>query len=367
MTRDKELTSTSDVWLRAAFRLLSIVLLVLLVVGTTAILLLNALYDYDELRPHQLWRPVLYRNAILSVPCLGLLYFSRLRTETPVAPAMSARITALSTRLLRGVLWVGLAIVAIAEAAGVAENVLFHQTLTPTRTPAQTLNLLYSVLTALLAAVYLGRTRASAHGRHVFIEPARKLRSLLWHALKISALFGVSFGAVFAVGAFVFFKAPGPYVAVLAGAYVLAGVLCGGLVGGIVAARNRTEQIVRGSYSLAEPLIQTLLRPATMSRAPDSSSDAIPPVSRERPPGVLAKLAQWQFRRSMRGHWIADLLHDDTGQGTGAGESLEQLVGERLVRLTIDDIRGRLRLMLWAAHALAAILWWAPAWLALLV
>jgi len=37
------------------------------------------------------------------------------------------------------------------------------------------------------------------------------------------------------------------------------------------------------------------------------------------------------------------------------------LLRERLVRLTIDDVRARLRLMLWATYALAVVLWWAPA------
>ena len=358
---------------RAALRLLLVVLLALLALDTIAILLLNAIYDPDALRHRHLWRPVLLRNVILSIPCLLLLYFSRSSAEVPLAESADGRVRPPFTKLLRILLSMALLLVAAVEAVVLAGNLVFHQTLTVMRTPSQTLNLLYSVLTGLTALAYLSRTRASRPpGGDVPIELRSTVRSLLWHSLKRSAQFSTMFAAAFIAGAYVFYKTivegsefPPALLAghlmVLAVGYVVAGVLCGATAGGLQAARERTEQLVRGSYSLAEPLIYTLIQSAAMTASTVSPPNAIVLAAPERARGVMGRMVQSRFLRLLRGHWVIELLHDYAYREAGsAGDSLERLLRERLIRLTIDDVRGRLRLMLWATYALAVVLWWVP-------
>jgi hypothetical protein len=363
---------------RVALRLLLVVLLALLAINAIAILLLNAIYDPDALRHRHLWRPVLLRNLILSIPCLLVLYFSRSSADVPLAESVHGRVRSLFTRLLRILLWMALFLVAAVEAMVLTGNLVFHQTLTVTRTPSQTLNLLYSVLIGLAASVYLTRTSASRpRGGDVPIELRTTVRSLLWHSLKRSAQFSTMFAAAFIVGAYVFYKTivegsefPPALLAgnliVLAVGYVVAGVLCGAAAGGLQATRERTEQLIRGSYSLAEPLIQTLIQRASVIASTVSPPNAIVLATPERARGVLDRMVQSRFLRLLQGHWVVELLHDYASPGGGsAGDSLERLLRERLIQLTIDDVRGRLHLMLWATYALAIVLWWAPALLTL--
>jgi hypothetical protein len=156
------------------------------------------------------------------------------------------------------------------------------------------------------------------------------------------------------------------HLMLLAVGYVVAGVLCGAMAGGLQAALERTEQLVRGSYSLTEPLIQTLIQSAAMTASIVSPQKVIALAAPERARGVMGRMVQSRFLRLLRGHWVIDLLRDYASRGAGsAGDSLERVLRERLIRLTIDDLRGRLRLLLWVTYALAVILWWAPTLLTL--
>jgi hypothetical protein len=371
------LDATLTAGARAALRVLLVVLLLLLAIDTVATLLLNAIYDPNALRHRHLWRPVLLRDVLLSIPCLLLLYFSRSSAGVPLAGA-GARARLPFTRLLRILLWMALLLVVAVEAVVLAGNLLFYQTLTVTRTPSQTLNLLYSVLFGLAALVYLTRTRAlRPPAGDVPIELRTTVRSLLTHSLKRSAQFSTMFAAAFIVGAYVFDKTiversqfPPALLAghlmLLAVGYVVAGVLCGAMAGGLQAALERTEQLVRGSYSLTEPLIQTLIQSAAMTASIVSPQKVIALAAPERARGVMGRMVQSRFLRLLRGHWVIDLLRDYASRGAGsAGDSLERVLRERLIRLTIDDLRGRLRLLLWVTYALAVILWWAPTLLTL--
>lgn len=363
----------------AVLRQLLVVMLVLLAINASAILLLNAIYDPEALRDRHLWRPVLLRDLILSIPCLVGMYFLRSSANVPLAQSVHGRVRPLFTRLLRIVLWMALLLVAAVQAVTLAGNLVFYQTLSVTRTPSETLNLLYSVLIGLMASVYLTRTRAARPPEgDVPIELFTTGRSLLWHSLKRGAQFSTMFGAAFIAGAYVFYRtiveASGFAPTLLAGelivlacGYVLAGVLCGAAAGGLQAARERTDQIVRASYSLAEPLIRTLIQSTVATDSGVRPPGAIVLAAPQRVRGLMGRMVQSRFLRLLRGHWGVQLLHDYASQGAGTtGESLERLIRERLIRLTIEDIRGRLRLMLWATYALAVLLWWVPALLALL-
>jgi hypothetical protein len=367
------LDATLSAGARVGLRLLLVVLLALLAIDTIAMLLLNAIYDQDALRHRHLWRPALLRNLILSIPCLLLLYFSRSSADVPLAASAHRRVRPLFTRLLRILLWMALWLVAAVEAVTLAGNLLFYETLTVARTPSQTLNLLYSVLTGLAASVYLTRTGASRPPvGEVPIELRTTVQSLLWHSLKRSVQFSMMFAAAFIAGGYVFYKAivegsefPPALLAghliVLAIGYVVAGALCGATAGGLHATRERAEELVRGSHSLAAPLIHTLLQSTATTANTISPPNAIVLAAPERARGITGRMVQSRFLRLLRGHWVVELLHDYTSRGGGsAKESLEGLLRERLVRLTIDDVRARLRLMLWATYALAGVLWWAP-------
>ena len=363
---------------RVALRLLLVPLLALLVIDAIAILLLNAIYETDALRHRHLWRPVLLRNLTLSIPCLLLLYFSRSSADVPLAESAHRRVRPPFTRLLRILLWIALLLVAAVEAVTLAGNLLFYETLTVARTPSQTLNLLYSMLIGLAASVYLTRTRVSRPpAGDVPIELRTTVRSLLWQSLKRSAQFSTMFAAAFAAGAYVFYETIvvgsefppallAAHLIVLAIGYVVAGVLCGATAGGLHAMRERAEELVRGSYPLAAPLIRTLLQSTAMAASTVIPPNTIVLAAPERARGVVGRMVQSRFLRLLRGHWVVELLHDYASRGGGsASESLEGLFREKLVRLTIDDVRARLRLMLWATYALAVVLWWAPALLML--
>src|SRR5688500_17126524 len=133
----------SDAWAQATLRLIASILLVLLAVNTAAVVLLNVIYgDSLPATARTLWRPIVYRNAVFAVPCLLLLYFVRNRHAPGASPALSARVTWLYRKLIAAALVLGLIVGVLAQAFDVAENVIFYRTVSLTRTPAQTLNLL---------------------------------------------------------------------------------------------------------------------------------------------------------------------------------------------------------------------------------
>lgn len=352
-----------DVWVPAALRLLAVVLLVLLGVSTVAVLSLNGLYDPDQLRPRHRWQPLLARNAILSIPCLVLFYISSRGSQSREhVPGLTARIAAMHTRVLRVVLLLAMLIALASEGVVVAENLLFHQVLSLTRTPGQTLNLLYAALIAVIAVGYRLRTQVSPGGHDVPPDVVMTVRSLLGAALKESAIFSVLIGTIFGIGAVVFFGAPSSNLLVLQVIYILAGVLCGGLLGGIQASRRRTGQIVRSAYALVRPLVQPLLRTVMSGAGSGASSvEGLPMASHVAAPSALARVALWQFRRTLRRHWLADLLPGVVTAGA-ASVPMEERIAEHVVQFTISDLDGRLRLMWWGAWALTGVLWWSPRW-----
>jgi hypothetical protein len=273
--------------------------------------------------------------------------------------------------------WLALVLVGIVEAAVLSGNLLVHQTLTLTRTPSQTLNLLYVTLVATSACTYLVLTRSARPAAGDVPNELRALAGrLVWHSFKRGAQFSALFGVVFVAGALVFSKTiiegstfqvfflAGDFI-VLGAVYVIGGAVCGAAVGGIRAAHERVDEIVRSFHSLAEPLIRALVQSAGAELGKSSQSQLA--AASERARGLLARLVQWRFIRVMRGHWVLELLHDYAAHPAAhPSQSLEQVLGERLIRGTADDIRARLRLTQWVTLAIAALIWWAPALLILL-
>jgi hypothetical protein len=372
-------TAAVGVAVKVSLRLLLLALLTLGAIDTIAIVLLNAIYEPESLRHRHLWQPVLTRNLILAAPCMILLLALRARVDRGASSTAAGGLVTVVTRVLRIVCWCALVLIGMVEAAVLAGNLLFHQTVTLTRTPAQTLNLLYATLVAIGALTYLRRTRSARPADGDVPDQLRGVaRRLVWHTFKRGAQFTAGFAAIFIVGALVFYKMtiegssfPSFLVAghllVFGAMYVVAGMACGAAAGGIQAAHERTDEIVRGSYALAEPLIRSLLQAAG---APQEQAGAAPPAvvaAPERARGLLARIVQWRLVRVLRGHWVLELLHDCAAHPAAHGsQSLEHLMKDRLIRGTADDIRTRLRLAQWVMFTIAVLLWWAPALLAFL-
>ena len=174
------------------------------------------------------------------------------------------------------------------------ENRLFHDTLTLTRTPSQTLNLMYGGLIVCLALVYLPRARAAADAANLPPNWGLTLRRVTWEAFTSGGLFAALATGLFAAGAWLFIPATSQYL-VLAGAlYVFGGLLCGLSFGSLLAIRRGAADIVRATYELTEPVMQLLIRNVTANGLSGVAIGA-PAVATERPRSLLARLAQQQL------------------------------------------------------------------------
>jgi hypothetical protein len=376
--RANPLVETLGLAVWGALRSFTIALFVLLAVNSVAILTLNLMYETEALRHRYYWPGVLSRNAILGIIVLLLYLFANSRPS--IGKAASDRFSSLKAKALRVLAWLTFLLIAIIETVILAENLLFHQTITLVRTHSQTLNLIYSVLFGSIAVILLVRTRSGRSGQKILPAQLRSLvTSLFWRGLKTSALFSFFFAIIFALGAFLLYKtaiegqsSPPSFLMlhfpVFAAVYVFAGLLCGGLAGGIYGIRGKAEEVVRGSYSLAEPFVKSLLSKVSADELTNHESlqriwDRGKSLAGEQAPGLLGKLMQTRFLRSVQGHWLLDLVNQfKQQQAAGATrESLENLLGEKIIQLTTEDIRTRLGLLQWANYALAIVLLLSPA------
>lgn len=345
-----------DAWFRVTLRTLAALFLVLLAVNSVAITGLNLLFEGEQLRPRQLWRPILARNAVLAV--FPLLLFFHFRPGTAPLPETVRRVTWLYARLLRGAVYIALGIAAAGAAVTMLENRLFHDTLTLTRTPSQTLNLMYGGLIVCVALVYLPRARAAADAANLPPNWGLTLRRVTWEAFTSGGLFAALATGLFAAGAWRFIPATSQYM-VLAGAlYVFGGLLCGLSFGSLLAIRRGAADIVRATYELTEPVMQILIRNVTANGLSGVAIGA-PAVATERPRSLLARLAQQHLLRSLRRHWVGDLF-EGLGAAASGPEAVERLIADRVVTLTISDLRARLGLMLYATAGGATLLWLLP-------
>jgi hypothetical protein len=78
---------------------------------------------------------------------------------------------------------------------------------------------------------------------------------------------------------------------------------------------------------------------------------------------------QMRFLRSVQGHWLFELaMRIKQQQAAGATrESLENLLSEKIVQVTADDIKARLGLLQWLTYALAIVMLLSPALLFVMV
>ena len=383
-SRANPLVETLGVAVWGALRFFAIALFVLLVVNSVAILTLNLVYETEALRHRYYWPGVLSRNAILGIFVFLLYLFANSRPS--VGKASADRFSSLKVKALRVLSWLIFPLIAIIETVALAENLLFHQTATLVRTHSQTLNLIYSVLFGSIAVILLVRTNTGRPEPKILPAQLRSLATnLFWRGLKTGALFGFFFAIIFTLGALFVYKTAvegqspslsffALHFPVFAAVYVFAGLLCGGLAGGIYGIRSKAEEVVRGSYSLAEPLVKNLLSKVSIDEL--TNRDSLQQIwgrgkdlVGEQPSGILGRLMQMRFLRSVQKHWLFELVMQfKQQQAAGATrESLENLLSEKIVQVTADDIKARLELLQWLTYALAIVMLLSPALLFVMV
>jgi hypothetical protein len=368
-------TINSTIW--SALRFLMIALLVLLLVNTAAILALNFIYGTEALRHRYHWQGTLLRNAFFGLFFVCIYFFARSGAPISKGPTED-RFSSVKTKLLRAFAWLALMGMAVIETITLAGNLLFYQTATLVRTPSQTLNLIYTGFFGCIGAILLSRTRSSGARQELLPSQLRSLLTgVLWHGFKRSIACSFLFAVIFALGAFIVYKTaiegrdPPPHFIMLPfpfffAIYILAGLLCGAHVGAISAIRGKTDELVRGCYSLAEPLLSSLLGHVRVEETGNLGS-LYEMIDRAKLTGatglgVAARLMQRTYLHSIRGSWIVDLIGQWRQQHTTGftKEPLENVLREKIIQVTAGEVKGRLALFEWATYALAAALLSSP-------
>jgi hypothetical protein len=351
-------------------------MLTLLVINTVSVLTLNLLYDSESLRPRFHWRGVSVRNAILGVLFLGLYLFARTTAQT----GTESRPSAIKSRILRIVAWTLLTVISVVEATTLASNLLFHQSVTLVRTPAQTYSLIHSVLFGLLGTTLLVRHRlAKTSGGLLPADLRSMIIGALWHGIKKSVAYSVVYALVFCIGAFAVYQwsiagnDPQPFFLgfhfpAFAAIYVLAGLLCGAHAGAVAAVRDKTEILVKHCDSLAAPLMHSIVMSIPLDSPAGQSSlrqsfEELKLSAGTTFGGLLGKFVRNKFAESLRGAWVVDLIEQSGRQNneSTARGSLATALRERMVRLATDDINRRARLVQWAIYAIAGLIFISPA------
>jgi hypothetical protein len=382
--KGNHLLDTINLTIWSALRFLMLALLVLLLVNSAAILALNFIYGTEALRHRYHWQGTLSRNALFGLSFVLIYFFVRFGAPISKAPTED-RFSSVKTKLLRAFAWLALMGMAVIETITLAGNLLFYQTATLVRTPSQTLNLIYTGLFGCIGAILLSRRRGSESRQELLPSQLRSLLTgVLWQGFKRSIAFSFLFAVIFALGAFILYKtaiagrAPAPHFLILhfpvfCAIYILAGLLCGAHAGALSAIRRKTNDLVTGCYSLAEPLLSSLLNQISPEQMRNLGS-LHEIINRARFTGgsglgVMGRLMQRTYLHSIRGSWIVDLIDQWRQQQTAGStkEPLENVLREKIIQVTAKEIKGRLTLFEWATYTLAAALLSSPFLLLLMV
>jgi hypothetical protein len=130
--------------------------------------------------------------------------------------------------------------------------------------------------------------------------------------------------------------------------------------------RRKTNELVRGCYSLAEPLLSSLLNQVRLEQMTNLGSlyEMInrAQLTGARGLGVVARLVQRPYLHSIQRSWIVDLIDQWRQQQTTGftKEPLENVLREKIIQATAEEISTRLVLFEWATYALAAVLLSSP-------
>ena len=375
--KGNRLLDTINLTIWSALRFLMLTLLVLLLVNSAAILALNFIYGTEALRYRYHWQGTLSRNAIFGLFFSLIYFFARLGTPIGNGPAQE-RFSSIKTRLLRAFAWVALMGIAIIEALTLAGNLLFYQAATLVRTPSQTLNLIYAGLLGCIGTIMLLRTRTTESRQKLLPSHLRSLMTgVLWHGFKRSIAFSFLFAVMFAVAALIAYKTAIEVRAstshflilhfpIFVAIYVVAGFLLGAHAGALSGIRRKTKEWVTGCYSLAEPLVSSLLNQVSSEQLTNLGS-LYEVINRARLTGagslgVVGRLMQRIYLRSIQKHWIVDLIDQCRQQKTTdfTKGPLENILREKIIQATAEEISTRLVLFEWASYALAAVLLLSP-------
>ena len=146
---------------------------------------------------------------------------------------------------------------------------------------------------------------------------------------------------------------------VAAGLYVLFGAFCGAAAGILRTTRAHVEQVVRGSYDMIAPLVESFLPVGSVSEGAQMAArtlrlDALAPGR-----GLLGVFVRRRIRAVLRNDAaVSALAAVARGDRTGPASDV---VRDHFVSLAVADTFARLRLLEAVTCIVAALVWILPA------